>query len=164
MNLLDRDQKWSDYSEFEIPEAVGVTASDRYLGVIRDKLVSMLNHFSWVNQFIPDIQFDVEKLKYELKIEERRQHYVLQKYVANNKEVPAYYKRSKDLLIAYIEGKTAVGFLKDSDDRMDKIVEELNDKRKEVNDLTTRRESLKAGIESCQSIIDSILWELKNAK
>lgn len=63
MDIRDKKLVWIDQEVFDVPEAVGITASKDFLIVLRDKLVAQLNHFTIVAQLIPDIQKEVSILE-----------------------------------------------------------------------------------------------------
>ena len=161
MDLRDEEHIWSDLKEFDIPEKVN-TSSGQYLNIIQDKLVSMLNYLTWVNQYIPDVQYDMDVLDNKIQREYRRQHKIIQYYLANNKDIPNSHRRSRDLMIAYIEGTLALDKLTKGDGKIDEMEDDFAIKTKQYKELELKREVLIQGIESCQVIADSLLWEIKN--
>jgi len=161
MDLRDEKQKWPDLDEFDIPEAVGITASEDFLELIRDKLISMVNYLSQVNQFIPDVKAETENLVVRIKRGQNRRNKVIQYYLATSEDIPQSHRKSTDLMIAFVEGDIAVSRLKKIDDDIVLLENELFEKKEKLYELEYRREVLLNGIESCQHIIDSILWELK---
>lgn len=63
MDVRDKKIVWIDQEVFDIAEAVGITASANFLVVIRDKMISQLNHLTIVSQLIPDLQKEVSILE-----------------------------------------------------------------------------------------------------
>jgi hypothetical protein len=63
MDIRDKKIVWVDQEIFDIPEAVGITASRDFLGVMRDKMISQLNHLTITSQLIPDLQKEVSILE-----------------------------------------------------------------------------------------------------
>lgn len=72
MDIRDKKPVWKDIEIFDIPEAVSITASRDFLGVIRDKMISQLNHLTIVSQLIPDLQKEASIL--EMYISKESQH------------------------------------------------------------------------------------------
>ncbi len=63
MDVRDKKIVWIDQEVFDIAEAAGVTASANFLVVIRDKMISQVNHLTIVSQLIPDLQKEVSILE-----------------------------------------------------------------------------------------------------
>jgi hypothetical protein len=63
MDIRDKKIVWLDQEVFDIAEAAGVTASANFLVVVRDKMISQLNHLTIVVQQIPDLQKEVSILE-----------------------------------------------------------------------------------------------------
>jgi hypothetical protein len=163
-DIRDIDAVWSDYSEFEIPEAgATLVASEDFLRVVRARLISLANHFSWINQFVPDAKYEVEVLGSKINHEYKRRNKIINYYLATHEDkIPQSHRRSKDLMVAYVEGKIAVDKIRESDDKIYEMETSLVDKKRFLRTLKMKREALITSIESCQAIIDSMLWELKN--
>ncbi len=63
MDIRDKKIVWIDQEVFDVAEAAGVTASANFLVVMRDKMISQLNHLTIVSQLIPDLQKEVSILE-----------------------------------------------------------------------------------------------------
>lgn len=63
MDIRDRKPVWQDQEVFDIPEAVNITASRDFLGVMRDKMIEQINHLTIASQLIPDLQKEVSILE-----------------------------------------------------------------------------------------------------
>lgn len=124
MDIRDKKLIWNDQDVFDIPEAVGVTASEDYLVVIRDKMISQLNHLTIVGQFIPDLQKEVS---------------VLQSYIER-----------------YGDNDDAV-----TKKKLDRWKTDIITKKNDLDHLSARKEVLIISINALQTIMESILWELK---
>ena len=123
METDPRDKKpvWKDQDVFDIPEAVGITASADFLVVIRDKLISQLNHLTIASQLIPDLQKEIS---------------ILEMYIAKETQ-------------------------KVNNPKFDRWSTDLITKQNEMDHLHYRKEILIVSINALQTIMESILWELK---
>lgn len=121
MDIRDRKIIWQDQEVFDIPEAVGVTASRDFLGVVRDKMIGHLNHLTIVSQLIPDTQKQISILNMYIEKEDR---------LINNP-------------------------------KLDKWKTDHITKSNELDHLKARKEVLIISIKALQTIMESILWELK---
>jgi len=121
MDIRDRKIVWKDQDVFDIPEAVGITASADFLVVIRDKLISQLNHLTIASQLIPDLQKEIS---------------ILEMYIAKETQ-------------------------KVNNPKFDRWSTDLITKQNEMDHLHYRKEILIVSINALQTIMESILWELK---
>jgi len=123
MDIRDKKIVWQDQDVFDVPEAVGVTASRDFLVVVRDKIVNQLNHLTIASQLIPDLQKEVS---------------ILKMYIGRSNRNDTEERR-----------------------KLDKWKTDLITKSNELDHLKARKEVLIISIGALQTIMESILWELK---
>jgi len=123
MDIRDKKIVWIDQEIFDIPETAGVTISANFLVVIRDKMISQLNHLTIVSQLIPDLQKEVS------------------------------------ILEMYIDGYNYT--TPDDKRKFDRWKTDLITKSNELDHLKARKEVLIISIRALQTIMESMLWELK---
>jgi hypothetical protein len=114
----DKKLSWEDQDVFDIPEAVGITASRDYLAILRDNLIGKINHLTVVSQMIPESQRDVS---------------VLEMYISTKSE----------------------------DSRIDKWKNDLITKQYDLDHLKARKENLIISIGAIQTVMESLVWDLK---
>ena len=155
-DLRDCKPKWKDIGEFELPEAIGIIDSNDYLNAIREKLINCTNYLAQIIQFMPDIELEILKMENDIHRLTKKRQSIINWHLANPEKIGNMYRRSKDLMIAFIESKIADKSITEIDDSIQKILDNIVLKKHELIELQYRRDLLNKGIDSCIYIINSL--------
>ena len=100
------DSVWDDIEEYELPETTFNNVSGDYIGALTVKVISATNHYSLLSQYEPKLRKDIMDLEFEIEKKKTNRKSKIYGFLSDQKSMPHSVKRTKDLMLAYIESNS----------------------------------------------------------
>jgi len=151
------DRKWSDLAQYEYPEAAGLVASEDIIKVLQDRLITKINLLAWNAQFLADLEVEVSAIESNINVLRTKKNHLVNYHLTKSFDrIPNYYKRSKDLMFAWVEEHICKADIANYEGKIEKATAELHDKQKELFTYKYKYEVLQKSIDVGICLVNSM--------
>lgn len=136
------DSIWNDIEEYEIPETTFNNVTGDYINALTVKIVSATNHYSLLCQYEPGLILEIfsQELRADEMVANRKRK--VNSLLSDQSKIPNSHKRTKDLMVAYIESQSGKNDLMKYDEEIFVIRKELIVMKIKLERLLSRKKSI----------------------
>lgn len=151
------EKKWHDLAQYEYPEAADLVASKDFIKVMHDRLITKVNLLAWNAQFIADFEVEASAIESNINVLRTKKHHLINYHLTKSfDKIPNYYKRSKDLMVAWIEENLIKSDITILEEKIDKANAMLIDVQKGLFTYKYKYEVLQKSIDVGICLVNSM--------